>query len=101
MFYHPRIKCTYLLLLQDKQALSSSVLKLGDTRTGILSLNAIIHTRSARDVWGKEASCSVATQDTRHSSYSSSYKHGLGDPLEYHCRASTELLCSSDDRTVA
>ena len=67
------------------------MLKLGDTRTGILSLNAIIHTRSARDVWGKEASCSVATQDTRHSSYSSSYKHGL----EILSNTIAELLLSS------
>ena len=66
--------CTSLLLLQDKQALSSSVPKLGDTRTGIVSLNAIIHTRSVRYFWGKGASCSVATEDTRQSSYSSSYK---------------------------
>ena len=63
MFDHPRIKWTSLLLLQDKQVLSSSVLKLGDTRTGIVSLNATIHTRSVRHFWGKEVSCSVATQE--------------------------------------
>ena len=79
MFDHPRIKCTYLLLLQDKQALSSSMLKLGDTRTGILSLNATIHMRSVRHFWGKEVSCSVATQDTKRSFYSPSHKQGLGD----------------------
>ena len=65
MFDYPRIKCTSLLLLQEKQALSISVLKLGDTRTGIISLNATIHTHSVRYFWGKEASCSVATQDPR------------------------------------
>ena len=61
------------------------MLKLGDTRTEILSLNATIHTHSVRHFWGKEASCSVATLDTRHSSYYPSYKHGLGDPPKYHC----------------
>lgn len=61
------------------------MLKLGDARTGIIPLNATIHTRSTRLFWGKEASCSVATQDTRHSSYNPSYKQGLGDPPKYHC----------------
>lgn len=77
------------------------MLKLGDTRTGIISLNATIHTHSVRHFWGKEASYSVATQDTRDSSYSPSHKQGLGDLPEYHCRASGELLSYSDDRTVA
>jgi len=84
LFDHPRIKNTSLLLLQDKQALSSSVLKLGDTRTGIISLNVTIHMRSTRHFWGKEVSCSVATLDTGHSSYYPSHKQGLGDPPEYH-----------------
>ena len=77
------------------------MLKLGDARTGIISLKATIHTRFVRHFWGKEASCSVATQDTRQSSYSSSYKQGLGDPPEYHCSTPTELISSSDDQTVA
>lgn len=101
MFVHSRIKRTSLLLLQEKQALSSSVLKLGDTRTGIISLNATIHTHSVRHFWGKEVSCSVATQDARDSSYSPSHKQGLGDPPEYHFRAPTELHCFSDDLIIA
>lgn len=77
------------------------MLKLGDARTGIISLNATIHTRAVRHFWGKEVSCSVATQDARQSSYSPSRKQGLGDPPEYHFRAPTELLCSSDDLIIA
>ena len=77
------------------------MLKLGDVRAGILSLNATIHTRSVRHFWGKEVSCSAATQDTRHRSYYLSNKQGLEDPPEYHCRASTELISSFDDLTVA
>lgn len=81
--------------------LSSSVLKVGDTRTGIISLNTTIIHAPLGTSEGKEVSCSVVTQDTRHRSYYLSNKQGLGDPPEYHCRASTEFISSSDDLIVA